>query len=243
MRASSTAPARRPATARWRSPADASSTCSTPPAPPRRPAAPTRVIDAEGRVVAPGFIDTHSHSDMPLVTDGNAQSKIRQGVTTEVIGESGSIAPQPVAHRRSAVDRLRRLLRRAREAGHLGEPAVVRRPRHGARAGHRRRQPPAHRRRAGEDAGHRHRRDAAGRRRASRPASSTRPTPTRRSTSWSRSSTPAAAVGGRYASHLRHDGKRLREGIEEGDRDRRAGEDLRCTCSTSRSPASRTSAA
>ncbi|MGD9906725.1 MAG: amidohydrolase family protein, partial [Vicinamibacterales bacterium] len=56
-----------------------------------------RVIDARGRVVAPGFIDMHSHSDMPLVTDGNAQSKIRQGVTTEVIGESGSIAPNAAA--------------------------------------------------------------------------------------------------------------------------------------------------
>ncbi len=54
----------------------------------------TRVVDAKGRVVAPGFIDMHSHSDMPLVTDGRAHSKIRQGVTTEVIGESGSIAPQ-----------------------------------------------------------------------------------------------------------------------------------------------------
>ncbi|MFN7978289.1 MAG: D-aminoacylase [Vicinamibacterales bacterium] len=54
----------------------------------------TRVIDAKGRTLAPGFIDMHSHSDMPLVTDGNAQSKIRQGVTTEVIGESSSIAPQ-----------------------------------------------------------------------------------------------------------------------------------------------------
>jgi N-acyl-D-amino-acid deacylase len=53
-----------------------------------------RTIDAKGRVVSPGFIDMHSHSDMPLVTDGNGQSKIRQGVTTEVIGESGSIAPR-----------------------------------------------------------------------------------------------------------------------------------------------------
>ncbi|MEW6320968.1 MAG: D-aminoacylase [Acidobacteriota bacterium] len=53
-----------------------------------------RVIDAKGRVVAPGFIDLHSHSDIPLVTDGHAQSKIRQGVTTEVIGESGSVAPR-----------------------------------------------------------------------------------------------------------------------------------------------------
>ena len=39
----------------------------------------------------------HSHSDMPLVTDGNASSKIRQGVTTEVIGESDSIAPRKSA--------------------------------------------------------------------------------------------------------------------------------------------------
>src|SRR5215203_336786 len=51
-------------------------------------------IDARGRTVAPGFIDMHSHSDMTLITDGNGQSKIRQGVTTEVIGESGSVAPR-----------------------------------------------------------------------------------------------------------------------------------------------------
>jgi N-acyl-D-amino-acid deacylase len=56
-----------------------------------------RTIDAKGRTVAPGFIDLHSHSDMPLVTDGNGQSKIRQGVTTEVIGESGSVAPRKEA--------------------------------------------------------------------------------------------------------------------------------------------------
>lgn len=57
----------------------------------------TRTIDAKGRTVAPGFIDLHSHSDMPLLTDGNGQSKIRQGVTTEVIGESGSVAPRKAA--------------------------------------------------------------------------------------------------------------------------------------------------
>ena len=54
----------------------------------------TRTIDARGRTLAPGFIDLHSHSDMTLLTDGNGQSKIRQGVTTEVIGESGSVAPR-----------------------------------------------------------------------------------------------------------------------------------------------------
>jgi N-acyl-D-aspartate/D-glutamate deacylase len=52
-----------------------------------------RVIDAEGMVVAPGFIDMHSHSDITLLVDGNAESKIRQGVTTEIFGESESPAP------------------------------------------------------------------------------------------------------------------------------------------------------
>ena len=52
-----------------------------------------RVIDAGGLVVAPGFIDIHSHSDWVLLEDGAAQSKIRQGVTTEILGESASPAP------------------------------------------------------------------------------------------------------------------------------------------------------
>jgi N-acyl-D-aspartate/D-glutamate deacylase len=52
-----------------------------------------RVIDAAGLVVAPGFIDLHSHSDYTLLVDGKAQSKIRQGVTTEIIGEAASAGP------------------------------------------------------------------------------------------------------------------------------------------------------
>src|SRR6266436_1592047 len=52
-----------------------------------------REIDARGLVVAPGFIDIHSHSDFTLLEDGDAQSKIRQGVTTEVLGESSSPGP------------------------------------------------------------------------------------------------------------------------------------------------------
>src|SRR5687767_1128502 len=53
----------------------------------------TRTIDAAGLVVAPGFIDIHNHSDDALVTDGNAQSFIRQGVTSMIFGEGGSAAP------------------------------------------------------------------------------------------------------------------------------------------------------
>ncbi|MEQ8786206.1 MAG: D-aminoacylase [Pirellulaceae bacterium] len=50
-------------------------------------------IDAAGLVVAPGFIDMHSHSDFLLLEDGHAQSKIRQGVTTDVLGEGNSAGP------------------------------------------------------------------------------------------------------------------------------------------------------
>ncbi|MDH3418306.1 MAG: D-aminoacylase [Gammaproteobacteria bacterium] len=52
-----------------------------------------RVIDATGLVVAPGFIDLHGHSTNALLTDGNGESKLRQGVTLEVVGEGESPAP------------------------------------------------------------------------------------------------------------------------------------------------------
>ncbi|HUR55632.1 MAG TPA: amidohydrolase family protein, partial [Gemmataceae bacterium] len=54
-----------------------------------------REIDAKGLVVAPGFIDIHSHSDLLILEDGNAPSKVRQGVTTEVFGEATSAGPYP----------------------------------------------------------------------------------------------------------------------------------------------------
>jgi N-acyl-D-amino-acid deacylase len=53
-----------------------------------------RVIDAKGLVISPGFIDIHTHSDLTLLINPRADSKIRQGVTTEVIGNCGmSAAP------------------------------------------------------------------------------------------------------------------------------------------------------
>ena len=57
------------------------------------------VIDAEGYMVSPGFIDMHSHSDFTLLVHPEAESKIRQGVTTELVGNcGGSPAPVPEEH-------------------------------------------------------------------------------------------------------------------------------------------------
>jgi len=47
------------------------------------------VIKLRGEVVAPGFIDTHSHSDLLLFTEPQAEAKIMQGVTTEIVGQDG----------------------------------------------------------------------------------------------------------------------------------------------------------
>ena len=52
-----------------------------------------RVIDANGLAVAPGFIDIHNHSDDTVLEDGDAQSMVRQGVTSMIFGEGGSAAP------------------------------------------------------------------------------------------------------------------------------------------------------
>ena len=53
-----------------------------------------KLVDASGQVVAPGFIDIHTHSDFTLPLNPLAESKIRQGVTTEVVGNCGySTAP------------------------------------------------------------------------------------------------------------------------------------------------------
>src|SRR5579863_4253216 len=53
-----------------------------------------RVIDASGLVVAPGFIDTLGQSEIALLVDNRALGKLSQGITSEVTGEGGSIAPQ-----------------------------------------------------------------------------------------------------------------------------------------------------
>jgi N-acyl-D-amino-acid deacylase len=54
---------------------------------------PTRTIDVHGMVVAPGFIDMLGQSELTILVDPRLPSKIYQGVTTEITGEGGSIAP------------------------------------------------------------------------------------------------------------------------------------------------------
>src|SRR6516162_2590751 len=53
-----------------------------------------RTIDATGKIVSPGFIDTLGQSELALLIDNRALSKLSQGITTEITGEGGSIAPQ-----------------------------------------------------------------------------------------------------------------------------------------------------
>jgi N-acyl-D-amino-acid deacylase len=51
-------------------------------------------LDCDGLVIAPGFIDTHSHSDLRVLTQPDLPMKVRQGITLEVFGQDGiSVAP------------------------------------------------------------------------------------------------------------------------------------------------------
>ena len=56
-------------------------------------AARNHTIDAEGKVVAPGFIDMLGQSEITILVDPRLPSKIFQGITTEITGEGGSVAP------------------------------------------------------------------------------------------------------------------------------------------------------
>lgn len=63
-----------------------------------------QVLDGQGLVTAPGFIDIHSHSDSYFLRDDRGESRIYQGVTTELAGQCGStIYPCPAEH----MDRIR----------------------------------------------------------------------------------------------------------------------------------------
>ncbi len=56
------------------------------------------VIDAAGKYVAPGFIDIHTHSDVGILVEPTCEAAVRQGVTTQVIGNCGD-SPAPISDR------------------------------------------------------------------------------------------------------------------------------------------------
>ncbi len=62
------------------------------------------IIDAQGRAVCPGFIDVHTHTDISLLVDPKAESKIRQGVTLEIGGNCGD-SVFPLAGRQAEIIR------------------------------------------------------------------------------------------------------------------------------------------
>src|SRR5689334_15241118 len=74
---------------------------------PNRTVPARRVIDARGHVVAPGFIDIKTHSDFTLPLYPRAESRVHQGITTELIGSCGfTAAPIPVGRLPAIADYL-----------------------------------------------------------------------------------------------------------------------------------------
>jgi N-acyl-D-amino-acid deacylase len=72
-----------------------------------RDAQSAQTIDANGNIVAPGFIDMHTHSDLSVIYDRKANSKLYSGVTTEVIGNCGiGVAPVREETRHLLIDYL-----------------------------------------------------------------------------------------------------------------------------------------
>lgn len=76
-----------------------------------------RVIDAAGRVLAPGFIDMHSHADRGLDDMPDAATQVRQGITTAVVGQDGS-SEFPIASFYTHIAQLHPSINYATSVGH-----------------------------------------------------------------------------------------------------------------------------
>ena len=82
------------------------------------------VIDAGGLVLAPGFIDTHSHADERILSQRDAGPKITQGITTVVVGQDGS-SPYPLATFFAALEETPATVNVAAYAGHNTLRSIV----------------------------------------------------------------------------------------------------------------------
>ncbi len=87
-------------------------------------------IDARGLAVAPGFVDIHSHADGSLFADPRAESVVRQGITTVVVGQDGSSSAPGAG---SANETFRDYFARVDRLAPGGERRFDDRARHGAR--------------------------------------------------------------------------------------------------------------
>jgi N-acyl-D-amino-acid deacylase len=76
-----------------------------------------RAIDLSGKVLAPGFIDMHSHADRGLDESPDAESQVRQGITTAVVGQDGG-GELPVADFYTGIERLHPAINFATAVGH-----------------------------------------------------------------------------------------------------------------------------
>jgi N-acyl-D-amino-acid deacylase len=81
------------------------------------PHAGERVIDAAGQVVAPGFIDMHSHADRGLDEMPDAATQVRQGITTAIVGQDGS-SDFPIASFYAHIAQLHPAINYATSVGH-----------------------------------------------------------------------------------------------------------------------------
>jgi len=68
-----------------------------------------QIINVDNNVLAPGFIDAHSHSDISIMYNNNPKSKVYQGITTEVIGNCG-FSPFPLKSNKSFINKRRESL-------------------------------------------------------------------------------------------------------------------------------------